>query len=421
MEFILKGNPAAGVSSFLAVGTNTPSSRLVFESWADTEQLGFTQGGVADYLFTPAVASPTKDTHVAFVWNPTTMVMKVYVSGVLAGSTTGVSAAFVMPTGWGWLGAAGQTADEAMTGTIYRVTVYDSILSDGAIKRHSSAFGAHVSPALAAYDAAITNDVSVTPTTTMTSTVVLNGTGAADFDFAINSDDVTMEFILEGDPAANNTAFLAVGENAVSSLRFELWDNTGQLGFTQGGVADYAFTPGVSSPSLPTHIAYVWNAATFTMKMYVNGTPAGTRTGVDANFAMPYGAGKLGNNWGGTEPMLGAIYRVTVYDSLLDDAAILRHGKAFADLLSPPTIVSFTVTPATIAPGGSATLNWEVKELDEGHPQRHRPDWLDQSERFTVGFRHVHSGGSEFPRQRLGSSETFGAAESHRLRCSHHR
>ena len=194
MEFILKGDPAASVSSFLAVGTNNPASRLVFESWPDTEQLGFTQGGVADYLFTPAVASPSKDTHVAFVWNAATSTMKVYVSGVLAGSTTGVDAAFGMPTGWGWLGAAGETADEAMTGTIYRVTVYDSILSDGEIKRHSSAFGAHVAPALAAYDTAITNDVSVTPTARLTSTVVLNGVGGADFYFGFNSDDLTKSF-----------------------------------------------------------------------------------------------------------------------------------------------------------------------------------------------------------------------------------
>lgn len=361
MEFILKGDPSAGVSSFLAVGANNPSSRLVYESWSNTEQLGFTQGGVADYLFTPGVASPTSDTHVAFVWNSVTLLMKLYVNGTLAGATTGVDAALAMPTGAGWLGAAGSSSDEAMTGTIYRVTVYDSILSDGDIKRHSSAFGAHVSPALAAYDAAITNEVTLTPTATMTSTVVLNGVGGADFDFGANADDVTMEFILEGDPAANNSAFLAVGENSASSLRFELWNNTGQLGFTRSTVADYPFTPGVNSPSLPTHITYAWNATTLTMKMYVNGVLAGTTTGVASDFVMPYGFGRLGNNWGGNEPMLGAIYRVTVYDSLLDDAAILRHGKAFADLLSPPTIVSFTVTPATIVPGGSATLNWEVK------------------------------------------------------------
>jgi hypothetical protein len=190
--------------------------------------------------------------------------------------------------------------------------------------------------------------------------VVLNGVGGADFDFMASADDVTMEFILEGDPAANNSSFLAVGENFSSSLRFELWDNTGQLGFTQQGFANYPFTPGVNSPSVPRHVTYAWNATTRTMKLYFNGVLAGTTTGVDSNFAMPYGVGRLGNNFGGDEPMLGAIYRVTVYDSLLDDAAILRHGKAFGDLVTPPAIISFTVTPSTIAPSGSAVLSWEV-------------------------------------------------------------
>jgi hypothetical protein len=363
MEFILKGNPAASVSSFLAVGTNNPKSRLVFESWPDTAQLGFTQGGVADYLLAPGVASPTNDTHVAFVWEPSTKTMKVYVNGALAGSTTDVSANFAMPTGWGWLGAADQNGDEGMSGTVSRVTVYDSILSEGAIKRHSSAFGAHVASALAAYDQVISTDATsgLAPTAKMVSTVVLNGMGGADFDFQANADDVTMEFILEGDPAANNSAFLAVGENSTSSLRFELWDNTGQMGFTQLRVADYSFTPGVNSPALPMHITYAWNAAAKTMKLYINGVLGGTTTGVDADFAMPYGQGRLGNEFGGGEPMLGAIYRVTVYDSLLDEDAILRHGKAFGDLLSPPEIIAFTITPESTTPGGSAMLRWTVK------------------------------------------------------------
>jgi len=73
-------------------------SRLGYESWPDTRQIGFTQGGVADYLFTPAVASPTNDTHVAFVWSSTNRVMKIYVNGTLGGSTAGVDAAFAMPT-----------------------------------------------------------------------------------------------------------------------------------------------------------------------------------------------------------------------------------------------------------------------------------------------------------------------------------
>jgi len=365
MEFILQGNPAASVSSFLAVGTNNPKSRLTYEGWPDTGQLGFTQATVDDYLFTPGVASPTNATHITYVWDPASQVMKAYVNGTLAGSTTGVSTNFAMPAGWGWLGAENQAGSEGMTGTIYRVTVYDSILPDATIRRHSSAFGAHVLPALTAYDTVITNDAAsgLTPTAKVISTLVLNGSGGVDFDFGAISGDATMEFILEGDPSANDSAFLAVAENSTNSLRYEVWGNTGLLGFTLEGVEDYRFTPGVASPSLPTHITYAWNPATLTMKLYVNGVLAGTTAGVNAGFAMPYGMGRLGDNGGGGERMVGTIYRATVYDSLLDDAAVLRHGKAFADLLSPPTIVSFTVTPASIGVGETATLSWSVKDV----------------------------------------------------------
>ena len=65
---------------------------------------GFTQGGVADYQFTPGVFSPTQPTHVAYVWNATTFVMKLYLNGLLAGSAANISPDFVMPAGLGWLG-----------------------------------------------------------------------------------------------------------------------------------------------------------------------------------------------------------------------------------------------------------------------------------------------------------------------------
>ncbi len=363
MEFILEGDPGAGVSSFLAVGTGNPKSRLVYESWSDTGQLGFTQGGVADYLFSPAVPSPATPNHVAFVWDPAVLTMKVYVNGGLAGTTTGVDAAFAMPTGAGFLGGANASADEAMKGTIHRVTVYDQVVPASVIKRHASAFGAHVSQALAAYDAAITTDAGsgLAPSAKQTSAVVLNGSGGVDFDFGANADDVTMEFILEGDPSVGNGAYLAVGENVDSNLRYEVWGLPDQMGFTLLRVADYNFSPGTASPTLPTHVAYTWDAAAHTMKAYVNGVLTGTSAGINEGFAMPYGAGRLGSNPAGVEPMVGTIYRVTVYDSLLDDAALLRHAKVFADLLSPPTIVSFGITPSAVAAGESATLNWEVK------------------------------------------------------------
>lgn len=361
IEFIVQGNPGANNSSYLAVGA-TPASSLRYEVWDNTGELGFTQAGVADYQFSPGVPSPAEATHIAYVWDPTTQVMQLYVNGSLAGSATGVAAAFAIPSGQGRLGA-NENGEEGMVGTIHRVTVYDSALAASVIKRHASAFGAHVSKALAAYDAAITTDAGtgLNPTAKQVSALILNGSGGVDFDFGANSDDVTMEFIMEGDPDFGNGAYLAVGENVDSNLRYEVWGLPNQMGFTQLRVADYNFSPGMASPTLPTHITYTWNAATFTMKGYVNGVLAGTGTGINEAFAMPYGMGKLGSNPGGVEAMSGAIYRVTVYDNMLEDAAILRHAKAFADLLSPPTILSFTVTPAAVAAGQSATLNWEVK------------------------------------------------------------
>ncbi len=365
MEFILKGDPTASTESFLAVGTNNPLSRLDYEVWPSTLQLGFTEGHVADYLFTPGVASPTNDTHLAFVWDSTNLVMELYANGTLAGTASGVASAFAMPTGVGWLGASDQSGSDGMYGTIYRVTVYGGMLSEQAIRRHSSAFGAPVQPALAAYDTVITNDAvsGLTPSAELTSPVVLNGSGGTYFDFGAGTADETIEFILEGDPSATSgSAFLAMGQVTTSSLRYDAWDNTGQMGFTQNHVADYLFSPGVPSPSLPTHITYAWSSETLTMKLYVSGILAGTTTGASPNFVMPSGLGLLGDDGGGAELLLGTIYRVTVYDSLLTDAAILRHGTAFGDLLSPPTILSFTVTPAAITAGQSATLSWTTKD-----------------------------------------------------------
>ena len=81
-----------------------------------------------------------------------------------------------------------------------------------------------------------------------------------------------------------------MGQNPDSSLRYESWGDTVQLGFTQLRVADYLFTPSALSPTWPTHVAYVWDSVTYTMKMYVNGYLAGATAAVDPNFVMPTGA-----------------------------------------------------------------------------------------------------------------------------------
>jgi hypothetical protein len=220
---------------------------------------------------------------------------------------------------------------------------------------------------LNAYDAAVNVDAAagLTPVATLTNPVTLTGANRGAFNFGNNSGDVTMEFVLEGNPSAGSgSAYLAVGANATSNLRYEQYNNTGQLGFTQLGVLDYLFAPATPSPVEPTHIAYVWNASTLTMTLYLNGSIAGTRSGVTPGFAMPSGAGWLGGNPGGGELMTGVIYRVTVYDEIVPEDTLQRHADAFNDVVRLPIIVSFSAEPPVVFTPGSSILTWNVQRAD---------------------------------------------------------
>jgi hypothetical protein len=224
-------------------------------------------------------------------------------------------------------------------------------------------FWAGARASLTAYDASVANDAStgLTPLAKLTNAVTLTGANRAAFDFGANSGDVTIEFVLEGNPnVGTGSAYLAVGANTSSNLRYKQFNNTGQLGFTQLGVADYLFSPAVPSPNIPTHIAYVWNAATRTMAVYFNGSFAGSSSGVSASFAMPTGTGWLGANPSNTENMTGTIYRVTVYDDMIPASAIERHADAYNDVV--PNIIAFTANPSAYLAPGSSTLTWNVQK-----------------------------------------------------------
>lgn len=217
---------------------------------------------------------------------------------------------------------------------------------------------------LASYDASVSADTAAGLNTLarLTNAAVLNGANRVAFNFGANSGDVTMEFILTGTPAfGSGSSFIAVGANTASSLRYNQWQNTGQLGFTQGGVADYLFNPGVPSPQAPVHVTYVWQSASRTMRLYLNGSFAGSASGVSTAFAMPTGQGWLGGNSSGSETMQGTIFRVTVYDDVLADDVIQRHADAYNDVVRAPIISSFTATPSTIFSPASSTLNWSVQ------------------------------------------------------------
>jgi hypothetical protein len=218
-----------------------------------------------------------------------------------------------------------------------------------------------ISPApatLLSYDALIASDNggALPYETISTSSLSFDGNNGADFDFGSISGSATMEFIVAGDAAAGGRdGFLGVGSNATFSLRYEQWDDTGQLGFTHGGVADYTFDPPVTSPATQTHIAYQWHEPTSTMSMYIDGSLAGTATA--SGFEMPTGAGSLGNSAELSEGMLGTIDRVTVYNSALDPAFITAHAAAWLMPETDPYI------PLDLPGPGAGPGAWGVREI----------------------------------------------------------
>ena len=219
---------------------------------------------------------------------------------------------------------------------------------------------------LEAYDILITSDAAggLVPTARLSSAVSFYGTNRSAFNFGTNTGNATMEFVLEGNPDSTTSAYLAVGANSTSNLRYELYNNTGQLGFTQLGVADYLFSPGVFCPAQATHITYVWSASSRTMSLYRNGVLAGTRSSVDTAFGMPTGQGWLGANAGNSENMLGTIHRLTAYNGLVSEEVIKNHSDAFNSIVRPPVIVSFTASPETVFTPGSTTLAWDVRNAN---------------------------------------------------------
>lgn len=181
------------------------------------------------------------------------------------------------------------------------------------------------------YDAAIAadNGGALPYTGALTDSVSFDGTNGAAFDFGAVSDDATIEFIVSGDPVAGErNGYLGAGENSTFSLRYEQWDDTGQLGFTHGGVADYVFDPPIDSPTVPTHVTYRYDSVAENMDVYLNGGLAGSLAA--PGFEMPSGAGFIGNvSADGGEGTLGTFDRITVYDSAIDPSIIGSHAAAF--------------------------------------------------------------------------------------------
>jgi hypothetical protein len=175
----------------------------------------------------------------------------------------------------------------------------------------------------------------------LTTPKVFDGTNIELFDFGAIAGDATFEFIISGDPVGGgkNGYIGRADANPLNSLRYEQWDNTGQLGFTRGGVADNTFSAlDAASPSADTHVTYRWTQATGTMDLFING--AATDSIAGATFDMPTGPGHLGNvSAGGNEGMIGTISRVTTFNTALVDADITAHSNAWTSVPEPSSVL----------------------------------------------------------------------------------
>ena len=182
------------------------------------------------------------------------------------------------------------------------------------------------------------------------------------------SDSATAEFIVAGDPVAGGqNGFLGVGSDPLHSLRFEQWNDTGKLGFTHGGVADYTFGPlvepegpSLDSPTEFVHLVYQYDTDAGRMDLYIDGVLAGSNTAAPG-FELPSGLGQLGNNGALNEGMVGEIARVTVYDELLTPEVIASHANAWLgpDDLGGPIITILTKTP--LGDDASVSFTWNSR------------------------------------------------------------
>lgn len=113
-------------------------------------------------------------------------------------------------------------------------------------------------------------------------------------------------WVKAGDSGA--TSMLAGGDT--SALKLEQWNNTGQIGFTEFGVADYSFN--YSAPlGQWVHLAFVKTDGG--IQLYANGDLVDTNPNV---ISLDL------NSLGGGDPLTGILDDVRVYDGALDSQEI---------------------------------------------------------------------------------------------------
>ncbi len=105
--------------------------------------------------------------------------------------------------------------------------------------------------------------------------------------------------------------------SGAGALRLDQWRNTGAVGFTRLGVADYRLTPDVIAPlGKWSHLAYVADPASG-VTVYLNGYPVGTNPNY---ISLPRGV------IGGLDTANMLLDEVVLYDRALSPNEVLGHA-----------------------------------------------------------------------------------------------
>ncbi|WP_346187454.1 cadherin domain-containing protein [Rubritalea halochordaticola] len=197
-------------------------------------------------------------------------------------------------------------------------------------------------------------------------TAPLAGNATDTVDMSSISGDATYEFIVEAEDFGQSVVHLLDGNGW--SLRFEQWSNSGKLGVTRYGVADYQLTAesgqSVASPyGAVHHIVYVVDSVNTQTRVYVDGVFVGTVSQIPALNAVSITLGATNLR---SDASTG-IHAFAAYNSALSAAEVSTHSAAWLGV-APASNNPPVATDSTFMIAEDATLGTSVGSVSATDP-----------------------------------------------------
>jgi len=355
-EFVLNAGEGGASSAVLGLG-GAGGQGLKYEQWNNTGFFGLTNFGVVDIT---AATPSTFNTilHAAYVSDGAST--ELYLNGEWSHSFDGTPLSLGGQVALGAAATITVTEDQVtfgdvLDGSVLRFASYDSRLEESEISAHHGAFASDGGAG------AFTSWQSAVAAGTTAAAIRLepaSGQEGVTADVGALDGDRTFEFIVNAGDASASGSLLGDG---TQGLRFEQWNNSGTMGLTVYGTADYATS--VAPPLLTdTHIVYASDGTD--TDLYVDGvwqhTFAGvplTGTGVQglAAAAITTVAGTVVTYF---DRLDGHVLGFASYASALTSAEVARHADALllGGVAPAPSlrITGFSREPAT----GQLSLTW---------------------------------------------------------------